>query len=158
MHRLVTHAHVMRVDLGRHRLHALALARQQQPGQIRAQRPRTIGVTDALAQQAQILIKPLRRFRPPPRHAQEYRRAAVEPLVYDTVVLVSCSLNNMNNWSAPDVSAIREEQHGAGTAESKVGGGAERAAGARTLDSTAQDRTGTGLARADHTALCQGSE
>ena len=76
----------------------------------------------------------------------------------DNCDLVSCSLNNMNNWSAPDVSAIREEQHGAGTAESKVGGGAERAAGARTLDSTAQDRTGTGLARADHTALCQGSE
>ena len=74
------------------------------------------------------------------------------------VKLVFCSLNNMNNWSAPDVSAIREEQHGAGTAKSKVGGGAERAAGARTLDSTAQDRTGTGLARADHTALCQGSE
>jgi hypothetical protein len=37
-------------------------------------------VTDALAQQAQILIKPFRRFRPPPSHEQVYRRPSVESL------------------------------------------------------------------------------
>lgn len=43
----------------------------------------------------------------------------------DSKELVSCLRNNLNNCSVAGVSAIREAEHGAGTAESQVGGGAE---------------------------------
>jgi hypothetical protein len=87
VHRLVRGADAPRGQLGRHRLDALALARQQQAGAIRPQRAGPVGVPERLRKALDIGQEA--RF--PVRHAAGSRGHEAAPChrhtVYDTVVL-----------------------------------------------------------------------
>jgi hypothetical protein len=59
MHRLVARAHMAGIDPGGHRLDALAIPGQTQPGDIGAQRPMPILVPEGVGKTLNIRVKPL---------------------------------------------------------------------------------------------------
>ena len=59
MHRLMARRDVARIDARRHRLDALALPGQAQPGDVRAQWPMTIPMTEGAGELLHIRLKPL---------------------------------------------------------------------------------------------------
>lgn len=58
VHALVGAAHMPRIDVRGHGLHALPLPPQQQPGQIRFEGPTAVGVADRLRQSLDVALEP----------------------------------------------------------------------------------------------------